>query len=399
MTSPHLSTVFQPVVDLATGSPVAYEALTRGTREGTDVSPDRLFEDARSEDRVAELDSRCWRTSLRSAAGTGLARPYSLLVNVEPESLRAGPFAHPLPSTPLVIELTERALLSTPGALLQTLAHARSQGHAIAIDDLGADPASLALIPIIDPDVVKLDMRLIQARPDAEIALVMSAVNRHAATRDLVVIAEGIETADQLVTARALGATHGQGWFYGRPVTDVPDAHALAGLPIRRPSTADPAGGTPFEIVAERLESKSSERDLLVQVSLFLEARASVSGDSAVVLTTFRHATDITPGATERYLDLGEKCALVMVHTRGATDVFEDTPIQVNHLDQDDPLLQEWDIVVLTADFAAVLAARAKDVAGHDEGTYDFILSHDRELAAAAARNLILRGTEPAPSR
>jgi EAL domain-containing protein (putative c-di-GMP-specific phosphodiesterase class I) len=392
MTPAHLSTVFQPVVDLTTGSPVAYEALTRGTHEGRQISPDQLFEDARAADRVADFDHRCWGTSLRSAQANALTRPYSVLVNVEPESLRAGRSTHPLPPTPLVIELTERALLSDPGALLQHLDHVRAQGHAIAIDDLGADPASLALIPIIDPDVVKLDMRLIQARPDAEIALIMSAVNRHASARDLVVIAEGIETADQLVTARALGATHGQGWFYGHPAADVPDAHDLAGLPIRRPSSPAVEGGTPFEIVAGQLEAKSSERELLLQMSLFLEARASASGDSAVVLTTFRDATDITPTAARRYLDLGQSCALVMVHTHGTTEVFEDTPVHVNQLVEDDPLLLEWDVVVLTADFSAVLAARARAASGHDEGTYDFILSHDRTLAAAAARNLILRG-------
>jgi EAL domain-containing protein (putative c-di-GMP-specific phosphodiesterase class I) len=391
MTFPQLSTVFQPVVDLATGSPVAYEALTRGTHEGQQISPDQLFQEARAAGRVADLDNRCWGTSLRSAEANRMTRPYSVLVNVEPESLRAGPIDHPLPPTPLVIELTERALLSAPGDLLHKLDHARARGHAIAIDDLGAVPASLALIPIIDPDIVKLDMRLIQARPDAEIALIMSAVNRHASTRELVVIAEGIENPDQLITARALGATHGQGWLYGHPTPDVEDGHALAGLPIRRRSSEDVVGDTPFEIVAGRLEPKTSERALLIQMSLFLEARARASSETAVVLTTFRHATDITSTTAERYLDLGQHCALVMVHTQGPTTVFDDTPIHVNQVAADDPLLQEWDVVVLTVDFAAVLSARLKDTSQHGEGTYDFILSHDRALAAAAARSLILR--------
>ena len=152
---------------------------------------------------------------------------------------------------------------------------------------------------------------------------------------------------------------------------------------------------TPFEVVAEHIAPRESDRALLVQMSIFLEARARASGDSAVVLSTFQHASNVTRGAARRYLDLAlalaEHCALVMVHVDGPTPVFDGSDVRVTSIASDDPLLQEWDIVVLTADFAAVLVARETDPSRHEEGVYRFALSHDRALAVEAARHLILR--------
>ncbi|WP_440710203.1 sensor domain-containing phosphodiesterase [Herbiconiux sp. YIM B11900] len=393
-TAHHLSTVFQPVIDLETGSRVAYEALTR-VRGTQDDSPQRLLDQARRDGRIAEVDRACWTTALRSAETLDLVRPHCVLINVEPESFQAGLLLQVPPVSPVVVELTERALLSSPAALLTMVGHARDAGHAIAIDDLGADPASLALVPLIDPDVVKLDMRLIQDRPDAEIARVMSALNTHAATSGVVIVAEGIENRRQLITARALGATHGQGWYFSRAVADVDDGHALPGLSVRPKPVEAPAGAkTPFEVLAAHVPTKSSDRALLVQMSIFLEARARASGDSAVVLSTFQHASNVTPGATRRYLDLAEHCALVMVHVDGPTPMFDASEVHVARIPQNDPLLDEWDIIVLTADFAAVLVARETDPSRHEEGAYEFALSHDRSLAVEAAKHLVLRGEE-----
>lgn len=390
MVAPCLSTVFQPVVDLRTGDPVAYEALTRSGTGSLARFPQELFDDARRDGRITDVDRECWIVTLRSAAANSLTNAHSLLVNVEAESFQSGLLADIPPAGPVVIELTERALLSSPGELLAMVEKARAAGHAIAIDDLGADPVSLALLPLIDPDVVKLDMRLIQDRPNAEIARIMSALNTHAASSDVVVIAEGVETIEHRVTAQALGATHAQGWHFGHPLASVPRGETLAGLPIAtRSAVASTKARTPFEVVTEHVPSRPSDRALLVQMSIFLEARARASGDSAVILSTFQHASNVTPGATRRYLDLAEHCALVMIHVDGPTPALDGTAIHISRIPEADPLLQEWDIIVLTADFAAVLVARETDPSRHAAGVYEFVLSHDRELAVAAARHLI----------
>lgn len=386
--------MFQPIVDLETGAVAAYEALIRsGSGEATG-SPEPLFASARAAGSVVELDEAAWEMNVRSAEANEITHPHSLLLNVEAETFESGVMFRFRPAHPVVIELTERALLSDPRALLSMVDRARQEGHAIALDDLGAEPASLALLPLIDPDVVKLDLRLIQSKPDAEVARIMSALNTHAATHDVVVIAEGIENARQLVTARALGATHGQGWYYGRPVSEPLDVMDATGLPIRaRTHMPDAPEVTPFTLISKSLTARRSDRALLVQMSLFLEARAMASGDSAVLLSTFQRSSNITPDTAARYRTLAERCSLVSTWVQGDAPTLRDAGAQVSQIPEGDPLLEEWDIVVLTADFAAVLVAREMDASRHPEGVYDFVVSHDRELALSAARNLIYRAS------
>jgi DICT domain-containing protein len=126
-------------------------------------------------------------------------------------------------------------------------------------------------------------------------------------------------------------------------------------------------------------------------MSIFLESRAKNSGDSAVVLSTFQQHTNLTPATRARYESLSAAAGLVAVYLAGDARIDPGSRIRVGQIDPADPLLQEWDIVVLTADFAAVLAARELDPCQHAEGSYEFVLTHDRDLATAAALTLINR--------
>ena len=87
----------------------------------------------------------------------------------------------------------------------------------MALDDVGAEPASLAVMPFVHPDVVKLDLQLVQGRTTAEVARIVNAVRAQAERTGARILAEGIETRRHAETARTLGATVGQGWLYGRP--------------------------------------------------------------------------------------------------------------------------------------------------------------------------------------
>jgi EAL domain-containing protein (putative c-di-GMP-specific phosphodiesterase class I) len=391
-----ISTRFQPIVDLESGAPVAYEALSRGPVDTEFHTPDALFEHAHRAGRVTDLDLACWLSSVHTATAQGFTAPHSLFVNVEPGSLQRTDLGDaPHPPAPAVLEVTERALMNDPAGLIFAIDRARSLGYRIALDDLGADPASLALLPLLRPDVIKLDMALIRDRADQDAARVMSAVAAHAERTGAVVLAEGIETEEHRVTALALGAGYGQGWLFGRPVAEVPDAARLGGIRFRTDTGAVPsAGGTPFTVVAPHRTPRPSTRALLVQMSIFLEARARASGDSAVVLSTFQHHTNLTPATLRRYRTLSAAAGLVAVYLTGDEpgEVREvGGGIRVAQIAPDDPLLEEWDVVVLTADFAAVLAARELDADNHAEGSYEFVLTHDRDLATAAALTLINR--------
>ena len=83
--------VYQPIVDLATGRTVGFEALARGPQGSELERPDRLFAAARASGRLSELDWACRAAALRGALDAKLGRSVSLFVNVEPEAIQAPP--------------------------------------------------------------------------------------------------------------------------------------------------------------------------------------------------------------------------------------------------------------------------------------------------------------------
>jgi EAL domain-containing protein (putative c-di-GMP-specific phosphodiesterase class I) len=95
-------------------------------------------------------------------------------------------------------------------------------------------------MPLLRPDVVKLDLRLVQERPGPEIAQIMNAVNAYAEQSGAVVLAEGIEDDAHLRAARGLGATLGQGWLFGRPAAGPATGRDTGTLVL--PGTDGPAG-------------------------------------------------------------------------------------------------------------------------------------------------------------
>ena len=151
-------TVYQPVVDLRDGHVVGYEALVRGGPDNDLNSPAELFEHARAADMVAEFDAALREAAVRGFQLNG-SGPFALFLNAAAETL--GDAAEQIPSTrqTVVIEIPERALIANPDSLLHALTRFRVHGWGVAIDDVGADSRSLALLPLLSPDVIQLDLR------------------------------------------------------------------------------------------------------------------------------------------------------------------------------------------------------------------------------------------------
>ncbi|SDS35046.1 EAL domain, c-di-GMP-specific phosphodiesterase class I (or its enzymatically inactive variant) [Friedmanniella luteola] len=232
LTEHRLRTVWQPIVALEDRSVVAYEALTRGPA-GTELEgPIALFDAARAAGRLGELDRACRSAALTAALEQGLFAPLHLFVNVEPEVLDSAPatelaaLAHANPRLLVVLEITERALAARPAELLSTVSRVRELGWRVALDDVGANPAALAFMEILRPDVVKLDLRLVQDRPSRAIAEIMNAVNAYAERSGALLLAEGIETEP---TARPPPLSE-PGW--------VRACSSAAQLPTRKPAPA-----------------------------------------------------------------------------------------------------------------------------------------------------------------
>ena len=221
------------MVDLDTFAVVGYEALARGPVGTPWERPDVLFEAGRTSGPARGARRRLPHGRLRRRAATpSLRAPTWLFVNAEPEVLHTWALS-PIEEMdgadlPVMVEITERALTHRPAELLAAVARLRTLGWGIALDDVGADSASLALLPLLAPDVIKLDLHLVQRRPGRDIAMVMNAVHAEAERSGALLLAEGLETPEHVRRARAFGATLGQGWHFGAPGPAAGEAAAAA---------------------------------------------------------------------------------------------------------------------------------------------------------------------------
>jgi EAL domain-containing protein (putative c-di-GMP-specific phosphodiesterase class I) len=234
---------YEPIFDLSTGEPVGAEGLARWPSMG--IMPARAFQWATEQGRLGELDEACRNAVIDDAVTSGLVLRRHLFVNLEPSVIgpatverlvrrvedRAG----------LVVEITERGLLRRPAELLRAVHQLRASGFGIALDDVGAVPDSLAFLPFIAPDVIKLDMSLVQERPNSGHAAIADGISSYVERNGAAVIAEGIETGSHLRRALALGATLGQGWYLSRSGSRTTTPPALGGDGRRRLVGATPA--------------------------------------------------------------------------------------------------------------------------------------------------------------
>ena len=383
-------TAFQPIVDLETGHLFGFEALSRGP-EGSELEqPDRLFAAARAEDRLSALDSLCQVTALASAEAHAIQSPLTLFVNVEPDSACFGSLPHVGRGVRGIIELTERTLTSRLAELLPAVRSAREGGWGIALDDIGADTRSLALMPLLRPDVIKLDLRLVQAQPTPEIAAIAGAVGAQAERTGATVLAEGIETEEQAQYARALGATLDQGYLFGRPAS-VPKRIQSTDIPVPIHTTALPyTWRTPFELASSRCRIRHGTIGLLASISRELERQAVRNRRSSLLISSFPGVDRWMTQMNEVYADLARELAFAAVLAVGVPP--EPFPgVKGVNIHEGDPVSGTWNVIVVSAHSASMVVAKERPRDGTAEQEFDFIVSYDRELVVECAQALMLR--------
>src|SRR4051794_18399209 len=213
---------FVPVVRLDTLGVVGFEAVPCGPAGSALESPLDLFEAAAAVGRDAELDWICRAVAYRQALDAWLHPSLTVFVNTDPRSLATPCPADLAPSVwraesklRVVIQVSDRMLATSPDSVPAAVARARRVGWGVALDDVGAAPHTLALLPIVQPDVVKVDLAGLEARGSDHLAMVMNAVLAEAERSGATVLAAGIETKQHLALARAIGAEVGQGSHLG----------------------------------------------------------------------------------------------------------------------------------------------------------------------------------------
>jgi diguanylate cyclase (GGDEF)-like protein len=260
-----ITPVFQPIFDLATGATVGFEGLVRPKADAGFRDASALFMAAEVAERTVEIDMLAIET-IASGLTDEIGDRY-LSVNLSPRSLETDQFrvvdleavlrAHGLAPDRVVLELTEREAVEDMARLRANLDACQAAGFRVAADDVGAGNAGLRLLSEIRFDMVKIDLSLVQGGVLRDAALsVLRAIQDMASHSRARVVAEGIETVEQLTVVRRLGVATGQGYLLSAPgpsaLVDAIDIdQLLASHEARRRALLDgwdgrtPAAGMP----------------------------------------------------------------------------------------------------------------------------------------------------------
>ncbi|HET9577886.1 MAG TPA: GGDEF domain-containing protein [Usitatibacter sp.] len=256
-----ITTVFQPIFGFREGRILGFEALVRGPEGSLVQTPFELFSAAHEEGLALELNMICVQEILRAFAGRGIEG--SLFLNVSPQLIlqrgfdreRARRFLDALGIEPaqVVIELTEEYPHVDFPLVHETLMLYRAMGFRVAIDDLGEGFASLRLWSELRPEFVKADKHFVTGISNDAVKLqFLRAIQHIADNSGSLIIAEGIENAEDFRVVKDMGIACGQGWFIGRPAerpnTKLPAEAELAYADARVPVVSAPrlrAGSEP----------------------------------------------------------------------------------------------------------------------------------------------------------
>lgn len=228
-----IRTVFQPIISLKDGGILGHEALSRITENTIINNTELLFSYAGEYNRLWELEQLCRTTALETAYKF-MIPPYSkmLFINVNPNTMHDEKFIKGftreflnqfrIKPEKIIFEITEQNVILDMNSFLSMIEHYRGQDYKIAIDDAGAGYSGLNLISDINPNFIKLDMKLIRGinTDSLKYALVKGMVELSKASQ-INLIAEGIETWEEMETLIRLGVQYGQGYYIQRPADDV----------------------------------------------------------------------------------------------------------------------------------------------------------------------------------
>jgi diguanylate cyclase (GGDEF)-like protein/PAS domain S-box-containing protein len=248
---------FQPKVELKTGRVIGVEALLRWQRPGRGLVPPNEFIPVLEETGLIVavgtwvITAACKQIAIWQRSGVG---PLQVSVNVSGRQLTDGDLdmevaralADNLVAAELLeLELTESSLLQNSEQTSDCLRRLKRRGVQISIDDFGTGYSSLAYLRRFPVDKLKIDMMFVRnlttSPPDAAIAL---AIIGMAHSLDLEVVAEGVETAEQLAYLRSHGCDQIQGYYFSKPLP-APELEALLRSKKRLPNGNGVTGQLP----------------------------------------------------------------------------------------------------------------------------------------------------------
>jgi diguanylate cyclase (GGDEF)-like protein/PAS domain S-box-containing protein len=248
ITDGQLVVEYQPVVTLATSRVSGAEALVRWWRGGTTVPPGDFLGVAEESGLIVPLGDWVLRQACAQAARWARSAPgIGVSVNFSPRQVSAERFPasvlaalgdHGLPPSALTLEVTERVLVEASGPVVAHLAELRRAGVRLAIDDFGTGYASLAYLRQLPVDIIKIDPSFVAGLGEDEtLTLLTRTIIQLGQALGITVVAEGIESSQQLGMLRDMGCALGQGYLIAAPMAAA-EVESLI-----RNTAAQPGGG------------------------------------------------------------------------------------------------------------------------------------------------------------
>mgnify|MGYP000300620698 CR=1 FL=1 len=222
--------VYQPIISLMDGSVFGYEALTRGPEDTLFHSPIPLFDFAEKEGAIYSLDKIAREKAVLGCRN--LLKEQKLFINIPIQIINDPNFTLDqtlklleqcgLRPHNIVFELTERSSIESFSSVKKTLSLYRSHGYQIAIDDAGAGYSSLQAIAELHPDYIKIDRSLIHGIHNNKIKEnIVETFVTFARKMNILIIAEGIEEAEDLTKLIRMGVQYVQGFLLGIPMVEL----------------------------------------------------------------------------------------------------------------------------------------------------------------------------------
>jgi len=239
-----LTLFYQPVVDISRQSTTGVEALIRWQHpEHGLVPPDRFIPVAEESGLIIPIGAwvleeacrqlRLWRQQGDSAPSGTMEVNLSARQIDDPEivsTVEAILRSTGLPADALTLEITESALMRDAVSALYVLRALKRIGVALAIDDFGTGYSSLSYLQRFPLDILKIDKSFVSELDKDQGTEIVAAVVNLAHALGLHVVAEGVETEQQLSVLRQLGCDYAQGYLFSRPMpaTELVDAFSLS---------------------------------------------------------------------------------------------------------------------------------------------------------------------------
>jgi EAL domain-containing protein (putative c-di-GMP-specific phosphodiesterase class I) len=349
---------------------------------------------------MVEFDWIARASASRAALAARLAPDDLLFLNIEPVALASNcppdllrDIEKAFGTFRIVLEITERSLDHDPRALLEGIDRQRPTVTGLALDDVGANVRAMSMLPVIRPDVIKLDLKVTQGTPSRDAMRVLHFVYEEVERTGATILAEGVETKRHDQVVRALGAPLAQGWLYGKPTDDpTPAEEHEAHMPIRSESGPEDVV-SPFDVLGGQ-QISVAPRELLLSLADEVLRHGLHLVPPALLLVLVPDPEALTEHQLRALSELARSQLITGVIGPGMP--AEPAP-GVRGSQRHDPALDgQYALIAVSPSTAVAVLARRTNSSQPD---FDFGVIHDRPRITTAARCLLRQlGPQPASS-